>query len=582
MIQNNLKPYQQSEQAILSGLVLLKLQKINPSNITTKNDFLNKTTKAIAVENEPMLEELEKWLQLKISTINEETFFSIYNDIVNFTPRELMDHFNNTYTRSVVSPSLIDLTINSLNIKPSNTILDPTAEMNGPWLTIIKNNPQQSVFLQCIEPLEACFIYLTIRAYNATNTIITAGNVLTEPKYVKNDQLRQFDRIITLPPLNLKVPNNLINNSYNRLKYGNITSANTTWGFVSNALSSLNLTSKAAIYLSNNDLSGIASRKKVRNKIIATDKIETIIKLPTGFISGTNIEVNLVILNNNKSTKLKNNILFIDAAQPNWTQKNRLSSELTNQGQEHIDNLLKYPKNEENIAQIESIENCYETLLVNKHIIKTKTTINGQDYHINIIKLRKLPTTPLAKIAEIQRGFNTVQKNKKGDLTAKILKPSIVKKSNQIDYSNLVTINNVEDKYLLHKNDIIFTIRGTVGSSIYIGSEPKENIIINSNYVIIKPNTLVEPKWLYIYLSSLLSKYYIQEHESNTTVHQISIKDLKGLPIINLSSEKQAKIIKNYDKGNAKIQKLQEEIVSTKSTLKKSINNILMINDIFQ
>lgn len=582
MIQNNLKPYQKSEQAILSGLVLLKLQKIDLTNITTKNDFLNKTAEAVITENNQMLGELEKWLQLKISTMNEESFFSIYNEIINSTPRELMDHFNNTYTQSIVSQSLVDLTVNSLNIEPNDTILDPTAEMNGPWLTVIKNNPQQSVFLQCIDPLESCFIYLTIRAYNAINTTVTTGNVLTQPKYVKDGQLKQFDRIITLPPLNLKIPNNLISNSYNRLKYGNITSANTTWGFVSNALSSLNLTGKAAIYLSNNDLSGIASRKAVRNKIIAADKIETIIKLPMGFISGTNIEINLVILNNNKSKELKNKILFINAAQSNWTRKNKISNELTKQGQEKINNLLEYPKNEENIAQIESIENCYETLLVNKHIIKTKATINGQNYHINIDKLRKLPTTQLAKIAEIQRGFNTVQKNKKGDLTVKILKPSMIKKNNQIDYSNLATINNVEDKYLLHKNDIIFTIRGTVGSSIYIDNEPTKNLIINSNYVIIKSNTTVNPKWLYLYLNSLLSKYYIQEHESNTTVHQISIKDLKRLPIINLSPEKQIKMIKTYDKENIKIQELQEKIAYTKSALKKSLDNILMINDIFQ
>lgn len=577
---------------ILYGLILIKTGKnISTSNIDNKDKFLKIITNALKHKKSSFLPELQKWISLKLTPINDNIFFEIYNYVNNFTATELA---NIVTTLSIDSYSLRRqlhsnsdsnlnlLTITLLNLKPNDTFLDPTATINGPWFHILKHNPNQEMTLQTIDPLEASFIYLIVKAYDGKNTKIYSKNVLSEAKYVKKNELLKFDRIINLPPFGMHISSTLVNNSFNRFKYGKITSTNITWGFVSNSLSSLNDTGRAIVTVLNGDLFGSASRKKVRNNIISSDKIEAVINLPSGISPRTSLQTNLLILNNNK--KLKNKIQFIDANQEKWLSRNGRQIQLNSTGIEEIKTLLQKPKSIINVSQIVDIDNCYETLMVNKYVKKDYISIDNREYHVNYQKLENLKTISLNDVTFIYGGYNVIRTKEISNSKFRILKISDLN-DESINYSSLESINiqknsNIKDS-IIRQNDIVFSIRGTLGKCIFIEKKPSERTIISSNLVIIRPkNKNIDSKWLYIYLNSMLAKYFIQKDQSGSTVSLLPIKDLQKLRIPIISIQDQKRVIHCYEIRTHKIQSLQAKLNHEKEKLKNETNNLLGINDL--
>ena len=259
--------------AIISGMALIKLNELPTNAINHRDDFLDLLSKAIEREGFSQLKEFKKWVSLNIASLGEERLFAIINEANLLSKELLMKEFNQAYPYSKLGSTsfsgnndLDNLAISLIGISKTDTFLDPTAGINGAWLNILEQNHEQRITLQTLLPLEACFAYLNARINNGKNVQIYAGNVLTNPQYVNENNLEQFDRVVTTPPLGTRFATELINNLYNRFKYGKIISTNATWGFVSNVLASLKSENgKAAVFVGNGDLSGSASRKIVRN-----------------------------------------------------------------------------------------------------------------------------------------------------------------------------------------------------------------------------------------------------------------------------------------------------------------------------
>jgi len=574
--------------AVISGMALIKLNGFSTNQINHRDDFLNLISKATEKENFSQLNEFKKWVSLNIASLGEESLFSIINEANSNSEELLMEKFNKEYPYSKNEPTslahsvdLDTLAASLIGVSKNDTFLDPTAEFNGAWLNILKQNRKQQITLQTLSPLEACFAYLNNRINDGKNVRIYTGNVLTNPQYVKDNNLVQFDRIVTYPPLGTKFVPEAINNSYNRFKYGKIISTNVTWGFVSNVLASLKFENgKAAVFVGNGDLFGSASRKAVRNNILNSDLIETVISFPSGFVDNSSASTNLLILNPNKK-QLVSQVLFIDANQKKWLQRGKNSLSLTAYGAYKIKELVDNPDSIVNISKVEKIENCQESLMPSSHIIKNHLRINDMEYYIDNSKLKKLNTIPLGKVATIQRGFNMVQKNQAIQSNYKILKVSNLEENEEINYSLLsnVTVgpNTRVDDYQIHKNDIVISVRGNLGKVIYISEEPKENTLITSNLAIIRTHD-IEAEWLYLYLKSTLAKYFIKKISRGTTVKILPIAELKKLPLTNVSKEEQAHAIKVNQESIQEIRKLQQELINKQKNLAYKIN-VLVGND---
>ena len=580
---------------ILCGVALIKIEKKEKNDINRKQDFITLLDEVVERSKFKLLPELKNWVTLTCASLDDNIFFSIYNVANRHSALDIMDYFNKvinwrifgTRLHSIKSnESLSKLAISIINLNKDETFLDPVATKEGAWLQILKKNPNQRITLQTFQPLEACLAYLNAKANHGKNVKIYNQNILIGPKYInENKELIHFDSSIAAPPLNLRIPSNLINNSYNLFKYGEIGSTSTVWGFVSSILGSLNKNGRAAVFLANGSLFGAGNRKRVRNNVLRDDKIEAIISFPERFFVDALIPINLMVFNNHK-TDMKNKILFIDANQPGWIQKSKVNNSLTSKGIEKIVDLTKSPRDIPNISKVKSIDECQDTLMVNKYVIKNHVSLNGKEYDLNLTALAQRKTIPIKEIVNIQRGFNMMRNKEDKDSQLKVVKISDFTEDGKINYAALTGVKDSRTKdlneYQIHENDIIFSVRGSLGKAFFIETEPENPTIISSNMVIIRPkNRDIEPKWLYLYLNSLFTKYFLKKTESGTTVSILTFRDLENLPIAVCSREKQEEMIDFYDKKNEQIKILQNKLQMEEASLEFQLDKMFGSDKVF-
>ena len=580
---------------ILCGVALIKIEKQKTNDINRKQDFIALLDEVVEKSKFKLLPELKNWVTLTSSSLDDNVFFAIYNAANRHSALDIMDYFNKVVNGRMFgsrlhsvknNESLSKLAISIINLNKDETFLDPVATKDGAWLQILKKDSNQEITLQTLQPLEACLAYLNAKANHGKNVKIYNQNILIGPKYInENKELIHFDGSIAAPPLNLRMPSNLINNSYNLFKYGEIGSTSTDWGFVSSVLGSLNKNGRAAVFLANGSLFGAGNRKRVRNNVLRDDKIEAIISFPERFFVDALIPINLMVFNNHK-TNMKNKIIFIDANQPEWIQRGKVNNSLTSKGIEKIIDLTKSPRDIPNISKVKSIDECQDTLMVNKYVIKNHVSLNGEEYDLNLTALAQRKTIPIKEIVNIQRGFNMMRNKEDKDSQLKVVKISDFTEDGKINYAALTGVKDSRTKdlneYQIHENDIIFSVRGSLGKAFFIETEPENPTIISSNMVIIRPkNRDIEPKWLYLYLNSLFTKYFLKKTESGTTVSILTFRDLENLPIAVCSREKQEEMIDFYDKKNEQIKILQNKLQMEEASLEFQLDKMFGSDKVF-
>lgn len=580
---------------ILCGVALIKIEKKEKNDINRKQDFITLLDEVVERSKFKLLPELKNWVTLTCASLDDNIFFSIYNVANRHSALDIMDYFNEVVDWRIFgtrlhsnksNESLSKLAISIISLNKNETFLDPVATKEGAWLQILKKNHNQKITLQTFQPLEACLAYLNAKANHGKNVKIYNQNILIGPKYInENKELIHFDSSIAAPPLNLRMSSNLINNSYNLFKYGEIGSTSTDWGFVSSILGSLNKNGRAAVFLANGSLFGAGNRKRVRNNVLRDDKIEAIISFPERFFVDALIPINLMVFNNHK-TDMKNKILFIDANQPEWIQRGKANNSLTSKGIEKIIDLTKSPRDIPNISKVKSIDECQDTLMVNKYVTKDHIKIDGQEYNLNLEALNQRETVPIKEKVNIQRGYNMMRNKEDPNSDLKVLKISDFTEDESINYAALTGVkdsgNKALDEYRIHKNDIIFSVRGSLGKVVFIENEPTIPTIISSNVVIIRAkDKTIEPKWLYLYLNSLFTKYFLRKTESGTTVSILTIRDLENLPIAVCSKEKQEEMIDFYDKKNEQIKILQNKLQMEEASLEFQLDKMFGSDKVF-
>ena len=573
---------------ILIGTAILKINH-EALNISSPSEFLLKIKKL--TNEDKLLKYLNDWISITLSNINATIFFNIYNSISTLTLQEIMEQFNQTAflsrqfaqfnTLPLSAQNLIKLLIELANVESNSTLLDPTAGFTGPWLEILKKNPNQQIILQDNNNLAASLAYLNILVCHGQNTKIYVGDTLHNPRYVKDDTLLKFDSIITIPPYHTRINN--LENTYNRFRFGKITSTNSDWGFVSNALAALNNNGKAVVLLPNGDLSRIGYNKEVRQNIIKNDLLQAVISLPANFLNFTRIPVNVLVFNNHKQVPGK--ILFIDANQKDWiTRTANGFNDLTELGKKEILALISHPQTQATISAIENNEDCLNDLAASTYIFKNQVKIDDTQYQINETTLKELDTLPLDEIADVQGGLNFSSRSMDEKSPIQILRVSDLK-NDKIDFQALTHINEarIKEKYQIKKNDILISIKGTLGKIFIVNELPKNPVLVSSNLAIIRLNNPnFTSAWLVIYLQSILAKYYIQQVTTGTSILTLPVSQLKKLPILNLNLTNQNKIVSDYQRAETKIAKLEEQLKLAQEKQLDQLNSQMKIDDIFK
>lgn len=549
--------------AIIAGEILAK---INDSSrvISTKEDFIQAYQAYNDSKHKQLVKDLQVSIRKAIANVESSQLFdatNIYGQLNTEDLLKVLNELSNQYyfSSSNTETGLDELMIKIAAVKASDSILDPTSGFKGAWLKILKENPKQKITIQEIEEDFIALAYLNAIVIGADNFEIFQGDVLADPKYIFGKKLELFDKVITFPPVSLKLNKEAIDdNKFNRFRYGKV-GMRADYAFISNDIASLKDKGKAVIAVADGPLFQSGSTAKIRQNLVDEDLVEAVISLPSRLFTVASVPLNLLVINKDKKD-FKGKIQFINGNQAEWYRHDKVANILTSTGVEEIAKIYNDKVEKDGISTIISNADYKDTLSVKKYILPTEITIDNHKYHINKENLKKNNSLSLEQLVEIKRGFNVTQKNESA--TGKYLAIKVVDiNDKKINKAKLSRINIPTDptRYLLKKNDLLLSTRGTLGKVAMI-EEDNTNMVASANLVALRAKSdNINMKWLMYYLASPMGKFEISQAASGTAISTISPSDLRNIQIPVVDKAEQDQAVEHFEQAKVKLdQKIKE------------------------
>ena len=416
---------------------------------------------------------------------------------------------------------------------------------------------------------------------------IRVGDILTNPAFDEgNNILKKFDEIIMSLPFGLSwkyKENEILNDKYGRFIYGVPGVSNSEWLFISTALKSLKENGKAVIITTLGALFRAGSEETLRKKVIGFDYIESIIELPSGLFTNTNIPCAMIVFNMNKSEEMKNKIQFInvDEIYVNVRRgKNILSEENINT----ILDIYRSKKNVEDRSIIVNLRNLDNgNILPSKYVMKTE--FESSDYGKVKIHLDKLDSKKtLDDIGSFYRGINVTSKNiQDPNGNYKIINLADIK-NGELDVKSLPSYsieNNARvEAYKVEVGDIVISNKGA--TKICIIPEHDEDILISQNFIGIRLKSNYNPQYIKEFLESPIGEYLINSRKTGTAVAMLNVRDLKEIPIIEIDLEKQGEIINEYIRKKNILEEKMKELQAEMDNIKIDLYDRMNIKKLFE
>lgn len=429
----------------------------------------------------------------------------------------------------------------------------------------------------------AC-IRMFINGINSAD--IRIGDVLTNPIFKEDENvLKKYDSIIMAPPLGLgwkDKESQIINDKYSRFIYGLPGVANADWLFILSALKSLKEEGKAVIITTLGSLFRGGGEENIRKKLIGFDYIETVIEFAGGLLTNTAIPCAMMVINMNKSQDMKNKIQFINADEI-YENVRRGKRILNDDNINTILDIYRGKNNIDDVSEIVSLENIEDgNLLPSRYVVKTE--FNSSEYGKVKIHLDKLNASKkLGEIGTFYRGINVTSKNvQDSNGKYKIINLADIKDGKlNVDLLPTYSIENNArvEAYKVEAGDIIISNKGA--TKICIIPEHEGDVLISQNFIGIRVKSSYNPEYIKEFLESPIGEYLIDSRKTGTAVAMINVKDLKEIPIVEMSLEGQNKIIDEYIEKEKRLKKEMEELQHKLENLKFDLYNKMTIKDTF-
>ena len=429
----------------------------------------------------------------------------------------------------------------------------------------------------------AC-IRMFINGINSAD--IRIGDVLTNPIFKEDENvLKKYDSIIMAPPLCLAwkdKESQIINDKYSRFIYGLPGVANADWLFILSALKSLKEEGKAVIITTLGSLFRAGGEENLRKKLIGFDYIETVIEFTGGLLTNSSIPCAMMVINMNKSQDMKNKIQFINADEI-YENVRRGKRILNDDNINTILDIYRGKNNIDGVSEIVALENIEGgNLLPSRYVVKTE--FNSSEYGKVKIHLDKLNASKkLGEIGTFYRGINVTSKNvQDSNGKYKIINLADIKDGKlNVDLLPTYTIENNArvEAYKVEAGDIIISNKGA--TKICIIPEHEGDVLISQNFIGIRVKSSYNPEYIKEFLESPIGEYLIDSRKTGTAVAMINVKDLKEIPIVEMSLEDQNKIIDEYIEKEKKLKKEMEELQHKLENLKFDLYDKMKIKDTF-
>lgn len=374
---------------------------------------------------------------------------------------------------------------------------------------------------------------------------------------IKNVKYPEFTKGFIFPPIGLRYPTDIyeryqsINNTIFNLK------SSCEWFFIYNALESMKEGGKIIAIVSDGVLFK-AQDTNFRKYLLENNLIEGIISLPSGFLKGTAIKTNILILSkNNRKFKLFDASPYL----PENSKRKQIS-----------------------LNNINELYNAYQfcNRLIDKDDIKTIdcnltyssiTSKNLYEGMKNLINLNE--------VVEILKGSNLTISNFEDLITEDDTDYLVLTSSDidngLIDYKKLKHINNGSkyEKFCAKDGDVIITSKSTKVKLAVINNKNNKKIIITGAMYILRPiENKIDGTYLKIFFDSLKGRQILQSAQKGSVITTISVYELESLKVPCPEYKDQLKVTSKYNNLMSMYEVMKKEVSDMENKLENFYDSV--------
>jgi len=425
----------------------------------------------------------------------------------------------------------------------------------------------------------------SIRAYIAgLDFTIQQGDVLTNPGYLEDGHIKQFDYSIMFPPQGgTYIPDktSLYDDCYNRFSpfYADPgRKQNTEWLFVLHQIASLREGSGRGIAaVSTGTLFNEASRP-IRARLLATNCIAGVIALPSGILPYTAAPLSLLIIDKRRRRHANDSVLMIQADPlfgiSNPSRTTPVSEQLTAEVIQQIVSLVRCETGH-SCRRVVSAEEllCNDSILLpSRYVFQDSVPSPFGPLLVDLQPTGRWPTLQTAA-KKIYRGaaLSKSDESPDGKLYRIINYASVQDGKLQMDsLKECRTCRNLEHA-LVQPNDVLVSCKGPQ-IKVCIVPEGIENVLLSIGFIGIRlKEREYSPEFLLQYLTSPAGLAYLQRRQVSTSIVTLKNSDLAQMPIPPLSLAEQEAAILEYasvcNETEAQIQRLYQHLLQERWAL---------------
>ena len=264
-----------------------------------------------------------------------------------------------------------------INPDPHTTIYDPACGSGGllikPRLFFERTHPTEKgaapqIYGQELTPTTYAMAKMNAFLHDFIGADLQIGDTFRNPHFVDgNSGLQRFDYVLANPMWNQKEYNETFyaNDSWGRFTYGVPPSSSADWAWVQHIHASLKGTGRAAIVLDTGAVSRGSGAKSanrerdIRKAFVENDLIEGVILLPENLFYNTSAPGIILLLNCNKPTDRKSQILLINLSQYFISEKPK--NVLTDEGIDAAAEVYGAWESHEKLSTVITLEDAQKT-----------------------------------------------------------------------------------------------------------------------------------------------------------------------------------------------------------------------------
>lgn len=269
-----------------------------------------------------------------------------------------------------------------------------------------------------------------------------------------------------------------------------------------------------------------------REKIINTGKLQSVVELPGGFVPFSGLSCLAWCFDCNKNNN--GNVTFIDLSRNECKDKKNSGRTLF----EFNDYAIKNLTNGLNHKEDELVKNVsLNEIKANGNILTPSRYVLSKEEQEAKNKILQ-GDTKLSDVVEILRtqiirpldDGNTYYEVSASDIN----QMGVIENPSRII---LQTEDNVSQRNLLKKDDIIFALKGSIGK-VGLVTEEQDNWLLNQSFVILRVKNKNWPvEFVFRQLKSNNMKIYLQSQAIGSVIPSLSVADLKDIPLVSPTKE---------------------------------------------